>query len=844
MKITIVFLAILFVLLSYSTPIFALGRDYPLGPVHGPDRWPAGLDKLVSREERVNGYFVNANDSFFFAGDTKALNEFLEQYATLKNTPIRLVLHPGAGMTGSLGGERNIPFEWKVSAEGRHEDPSGVPTLVTMELWLGGLVKLDKIKVPQNVEVKSGGGIEKFIAEHESKRKATPHKETIQPPPEVTVITTGRRIPPLPIRDTSVTTGLPRVREEAPDFSLQTLDDKMIKLSDFRGKVVVLNFWATWAPQHAREMAALEELYRTYQEELVVLGVSVDSVNSDNTGAVKTYIEKLNLTYPILIAPIDMLYDYEIACESPIETVPTTIIIDKNGFISGKRAGAQRKAALERACLSACNGGSQVQPPEHTRTESIWPVNRVLSLDGDGDYVEVPDSDSLDLVKALTVEMWVQVSSLIGGDVKIFLNKEDAYECGIASTTDYAMPQQNFAFALSINGDFASPENETGWYDGGGRLEFQRWYHVAITYNGESANAYVGGVLTANYTVIGFIDPRETTLRIGARSKDLFSVSTSSVLLHGQIDEVRIFNYARTQEEIKATMNTTLTGREEGLVAYWNFDDGAAIDLSSDGNDGRLHGDAQIVEEELPDEFIHRGVSAVLLEDKIANPGDQFTVNILGRFAEPLHSFAFDLTFDPSVLRVVSVKAGDFLSRDGADAISWGVAKIDSKNGVIRDIRCKGKGGVGDMGVLAIVTFEAMNMGSTDLVLQNLRLLSPTGEEIHTKAKQGSVDVYANGGISGVVLDLAKHKPIKGAKVEVKKNGFSFGLSTYSGDNGKYIIKNVPVGTFDVSAYRNEYLPETVEKVQVKNGEITPNIKLTMEPLQSIDGFRANPWER
>ena len=63
----------------------------------------------------------------------------------------------------------------------------------------------------------------------------------------------------------------------------------------------------------------------------------------------------------------------------------------------------------------------------------------------------------------------------------------------------------------------------------------------------------------------------------------------------GQIDEVRIWNIARTQSEIQATIKTTLQGDEPGLVGYWNFDDGTANDLSLNGNHGILLGDAVIV---------------------------------------------------------------------------------------------------------------------------------------------------------------------------------------------------------------------------------------------------------
>jgi len=208
MKLTFFFFTILFVVLAYRTPVFAMGGDHPPGPVHAQDGWPEGLVELLNREERVNGVWVNANDFFYFASDTEAFNECLEQYAGLKNTPLRLVLHPGVGMTGSLGDEGNIPFEWEVRVMRWHEDASEVPTLVTMELWLGGLVQLDKIKVPLNVKVKSGGEIAKFIAEHKAKRK--------------------KEIPPLAVRCNAVKWEIPAGSSDSYPAALREIQKELI----------------------------------------------------------------------------------------------------------------------------------------------------------------------------------------------------------------------------------------------------------------------------------------------------------------------------------------------------------------------------------------------------------------------------------------------------------------------------------------------------------------------------------------------------------------------------------------------------------------------------------------
>ena len=172
-------------------------------------------------------------------------------------------------------------------------------------------------------------------------------REEIQPPNEVSRVFVPNTRPPVRIG-------------EAPDFSLQALDGKMISLSDFKGKVVILNFWATWAPSCIREMAALEELYKAHKDDLMVIGMSVDTDGEDAGKDIgkalmscKAYIEKRKITYPVLIATEEMLVEYEFAIMEPIETIPTTIIVDKSGYIRSKHASAQRKDALERAYKSA-----------------------------------------------------------------------------------------------------------------------------------------------------------------------------------------------------------------------------------------------------------------------------------------------------------------------------------------------------------------------------------------------------------------------------------------------------------------------------------------------------------
>lgn len=173
--------AVVVAALVCCTSALGLGADHRPGqPVHWSPEWPEGLRELLEPSDFVHGYFVNASDFFFYAGDTEALNQFLQQYAALEDTPLTLVLHPGQGMVASpWAKDDRKPFDWELkvlrrdhpeAAEATDEDDSAY--VVTVHLWLGGEVELEGVEVPLDVKVKSGGEIEEFIAAHEAKQKA------------------------------------------------------------------------------------------------------------------------------------------------------------------------------------------------------------------------------------------------------------------------------------------------------------------------------------------------------------------------------------------------------------------------------------------------------------------------------------------------------------------------------------------------------------------------------------------------------------------------------------------------------------------------------------------------
>ena len=472
----------------------------------------------------------------------------------------------------------------------------------------------------------------------------------------------------------------------------------------------------------------------------------------------------------------------------------------------------------------------QKSEPSKVAESDAKEVGYVLSLDGGGDYVEIKESQTLNsLDSQVTLEVWIKPIVVTYQWMPI-IYKGDEFAPGYANRSYSLFWEQNGSLHLcsAPNG-----REQISLQTPVKLIALGEWYHVAGVIDGKNgfARILINGVEVASRDFNGDLHVSMLPLRIGWTHEERVVPDYSA--FSGLIDEVRIWNIARTQRQIQATMNTTLAGQEEGLVGYWNFDDGTAKDLSPNGNDGTLFGDAQIVEASLPDEFIPAGTSVVILDDKIANSGEQFTTSISVRLAEELHSFSFDLAFDPTVLQAVSAKEGAFLSRNGVDTTSWQTPTIDNENGIIRNIHCSKtqKEGVGEKGMLATVTFEAVEIGCTDLTLQNLRLLSPTDEEIKVSARKGQIKVYPHGSISGVVLDLASNQPIKGAKVEISKDNFAFGVWTYSADDGTYTINGVPVGDFDVTASKNDYLFEVVPNAHVEVGRNTKDININLEYL-------------
>jgi thiol-disulfide isomerase/thioredoxin len=117
----------------------------------------------------------------------------------------------------------------------------------------------------------------------------------------------------------------------APDFTLKTLDGQEIILSQLKGKVVLLDFWATWCGPCREAIPHLIQLYKAYRENgFEVIGMSLDKGDGE---VVRNFAKSMDIPYPIVMAPEEVVRNYRVT------SIPTTFILDKEGKIRQRITG-------------------------------------------------------------------------------------------------------------------------------------------------------------------------------------------------------------------------------------------------------------------------------------------------------------------------------------------------------------------------------------------------------------------------------------------------------------------------------------------------------------------------
>ncbi|MGY8783334.1 MAG: LamG-like jellyroll fold domain-containing protein [Fidelibacterota bacterium] len=250
--------------------------------------------------------------------------------------------------------------------------------------------------------------------------------------------------------------------------------------------------------------------------------------------------------------------------------------------------------------------------------------DKAINFDGSNDYILIPDNNQLDLINNYTLEAWIfpETFNWLGG----ILSK---YQSSGANGYTLRLTDQSPYSGLGFD------EKTTNT----GVLNSNQWHHIAAVNNQGVRSIYIDG---AEFNLSGSalnVSSNNNPIRIGS--------DYSSRFFDGRMDEIRIWNIARTQSEIQESMNTLLSGSEEGLVAYYTFNEGIGdtlYDQTGNGHDGRLFGNPNWV-----DGYTLSGLIGDINFDEIINIYDAvMLVSIMlgNEVGTPLQTYACDLNSD------------------------------------------------------------------------------------------------------------------------------------------------------------------------------------------------------
>jgi PKD repeat protein len=265
-------------------------------------------------------------------------------------------------------------------------------------------------------------------------------------------------------------------------------------------------------------------------------------------------------------------------------------------------------------------------------TLSSRPHGRALHFDGSGQFVNCPFNSSFAIANEITVESWFKFEAGGTQNPRLVNRSDLVWEMYTAGT---GASRQVHAQITLANGAFFNLQSTSTLLAG-------QWHHAAFTYNQSVFDLYVDGILEAESFVNGPMAISNFPINIGKKS------SQSSDFFQGDVDEVRVWNVARSQAQIQSTLHIPASGLEPGLVLGWNLDEfsGQTIfDVSPNVNNGTLGADTNAATDD-PARVMSTAPITKGIQDINTNPLDGKFPGLSGGFPSGDGTFAdFVATF-------------------------------------------------------------------------------------------------------------------------------------------------------------------------------------------------------
>ena len=207
-------------------------------------------------------------------------------------------------------------------------------------------------------------------------------------------------------------------------------------------------------------------------------------------------------------------------------------------------------------------------------------LQSVLTFDGQGDYVEVVNCPNP--TESMTISLWAKSNTPTWNQAGCLASKRDSFI--IHPDTG----GKSIRFFIASNGWRPANVNP--------QIDITQWHHYAGTFDGKSIRLYIDGDEFGRTDYVGTIQQDNGPMFIG-RDDGL-----DGRYFNGQITEVRLWNYARREQDIKGDMNQRLKGNETGLIGYWALNEGSgtiAPDKTSSSKNGEING-ATWIQQEIP----------------------------------------------------------------------------------------------------------------------------------------------------------------------------------------------------------------------------------------------------